>query len=186
MRAALVPVLALALGCVMRSPQPLAVSATQDWVQTLSFAQQSVSAGRFAAADSALAAFATRSGNTPEAREVYYWRALYLLDPANRAPDPRAAVRLLDAYLGDSTVVTYRAEARVLRALAISVDSLAQAAQTAQATAAELRSSATERTPSTREEELQKEVQRLRDSLVRANADLDRIRRRLTAPKRPH
>jgi hypothetical protein len=179
--AALAPVLALA--CVMRSAQPLPVSATQDWASTLTFAQRSALAGRFAAADSALAAFAARSGRTPEAHEVHYWRALYQLDPANGAPGRTQAIRHLHVYLGDSGVVTYRNEARVLRALAVAVDSLAQVAQSAQA-AEELRSAAA-RPPSPREDELQKEVQRLREELERANAEMDRIKRRLTAPKRP-
>ena len=179
--AALAPVLALA--CVMRGAQPLPVSATQDWVSTITFAQRSASAGRFGAADSALAAFAARSGDAPESREARYWRALYQLDPANGSPDRRQAIRHLDAYLGDSGTVTYRNEARVLRALAAAVDSLAQAAQVAPA--AEQRTAAATRAATPREEELQKDVQRLREELDRANAELDRIKRRLSAPKRP-
>ena len=182
MVAALAPL--LALGCVMRGAQPLPVSATQDWVGTLTFAQQSAAAGRFAAADSALAAFATRSGDSPESREALYWRGLYQLDPSNGAADRAQAIRYLDAYLGDGRTVTYRSEARVLRALASTADSLAQAAQAAQA-AAEQRSTAAARAPSPREEELQKEVDRLREELDRANAEMERIKRRLTAPKRP-
>lgn len=181
--AALVPVLTLA--CVMRAAQPLSISATQDWVSALSFAQQSASAGRFASADSALAAFAQRNGGSREAHEVHYWRALYQLDPANRAPDHRQAISHLDAYLVDTLVVTYRNEARVLRALAVSADSLTQVARAAEAAAAEHRTAAAARAPSPREEELTKEVQRLREELERANAELDRIKRRLSAPKRP-
>ena len=181
--AALTPLLALA--CVMRGAQPLPVAATQDWVNTLTFAQRSASAGYFTTADSALAAFAARSGASPEAHEVRYWRALYQLDPANRSGDRRQAVRYLDAYLGNGITVTYRNEARVLRALAAAADSLAQAAQLAQAAADQRTAAAAARAPSPREDELLKEVQRLREELDRANAELDRIKRRLTAPKRP-
>ena len=69
------------------------------WLDVRVDAQRAVEGGQYARADSMLAAYARRHENRPEANEARYWRAVYLLDPANPKGSPRDSARLLGQYL---------------------------------------------------------------------------------------
>jgi hypothetical protein len=139
-------------------------------VGTLAAVQTAVDSGRFAVADSILAAFERVEPDSPDASESAFWRAMLRADPRNPEFAPADARRGIEAYLATPNP-RRRTEASVmLRMLALS-DSL-RAAQAAQRSAADARDRA-------RDEEMQK----LRDDLQRTQAELDRIKRRLGSPK---
>jgi hypothetical protein len=140
------------------------------WVPTLAAVQAAVDSGRFAMADSILAAFEQSEAGTRDASESAFWRVMLRADPRNPAFTPAAARASLEAYLAASPGAR-RTEAEVLLRLLALSDSL-RAAQTNQRAAAEARDRA-------RDEEMQK----LRDELQRTQAELDRIKRRLGPPK---
>lgn len=154
---------------VVQIPVP-AAPVEPPWVGTLAAVHTAVDSGRFAMADSILAAFEQAQAGTADASESAFWRAMLRADPRNPAFAPADARAALEAYLA-SDGARRRTEVRVmLRMLALS-DSL-RAVQAAQRTAADARDHA-------RDEEMQK----LRDDLQRTQAELDRIKRRLGPPK---
>jgi hypothetical protein len=120
--------------------------------------------------------------------ESLYWRALAELDTTNASGSLEAAISLLDGYLASAQRTEHRSEALVLRQLTRDAQELArvQAAleqtKAAPATAAEPRRA--ESDEKGRDEAL-KEIQRLKDELAKANAELERIRKRLANPKEP-
>jgi hypothetical protein len=158
-------------------------TSAREWLAALTSAKTAASAGRYDAADRTLYNFAQLYAGAPEAREVAYWRAVFRLDPANRSASTRAAVEQLDVYLADSASALHVTEAVVLRRLALSLDSLSQnrIVTTRQPATAELApddvAAAQER-----QQVLQKEIQRLKDSLERSTAELERIKKRLAPP----
>jgi hypothetical protein len=140
-------------------------------VGTLAAVQTAVDAGRFATADSILAAFQQSQAGTRDASESAFWRVMLRADPRNPAFSPPDARASLEAYI-DSDSAIRRTEAAVMLRLLAVADSL-RAAQTAQRSATEARDRA-------RDDELQK----LRDELQKTQAELDRIKRRL-GPLKP-
>ena len=154
--------------------------AQQAWVDAFVEAQQLAAEGRVAGADSALARFVTRFPDSPEATETLYWRAILALDPANRTASPTDAVRMLDGYLAAETPTTHMMEAMSLRRAARALDSLGRGYATARAAAdsAGAAITAMKATPPAPEE-----VQKLKDELARTQAELERIRRRLSNPQ---
>jgi HAMP domain-containing protein len=136
-------------------------------------ADAEVTALRFGVADRLLAEFAELHPDTPQALETAFWRALFKLDPTNQTATRRDAIALLDGYLNGNTVVVHRGAALALRRLAAADRPVAAATPTATpATPAPA-------APTTASAE---EVQRLRDELAKANAELERIRKRLSQP----
>ncbi|HEU4566132.1 MAG TPA: hypothetical protein VFS05_15835 [Gemmatimonadaceae bacterium] len=184
--AALLLAATLAVSCV-RPPRTGVTGPTRDWLAVFSAAQEAATDGRYAEADSTLAAYASSHQSSREAGEATYWRAVFELDPQNAGRNTHRALEHLDSYLDDSTSAGRHVEARALRAMALTLDSLARAAAEARATADSLRGMAATAPPraTPREEELAKEVQRLKEQLDKTNAELDLIKRRLSAPRRP-
>lgn len=125
-----------------------------------------------------------RRGPTPnQAIEAQYARALQYLDPASASGSVDSAITYLDAYIAHAGYVQHRREAAALRRLASDAQQLAKvelALREARASASEPRPSSE---PAARTEETVREVQRLRDELAKANAELERIRKRLATPK---
>jgi hypothetical protein len=164
--ALLLATLLAAGGCVnrggVRRPVP-----EREWTETIGRAQAAVEAGRFAAADSLLAAFAERHAESDEANETIFWRAVFRLDPANPEASPARAVSELTTYLARPGRHTHLAEARALRRAASLADSLAGTPRrAAEASAADKEA----------------EIVRLREELKRATDELERIKRRLSTP----
>jgi hypothetical protein len=182
---ALMIVAIAASGCVRPGSAVVPVQ-TRDWSVAVARAQAAAAAGRFAEADSALAARMEQAGASTVGAEAAYWRAVFQLDPANPNGDRGRALEYLARVLTD-TGGSYRvAEARVLRGLALGIDSLRRLVTLVRATVDSLRAAPLPAPrPSQREEDLAREVQRLKDQLEKTTAALDLIRRRLTAPGRP-
>lgn len=178
-RAALAAAL-LAGGCI-HPPRPATPSPARDWQQVEIAAQSAAIEGRYAAADSALAAFAERNPSSAESREVHYWRALFALDPANRTGSTAEARRQLDAYLADTGLVLHRTEAGMLRRVTATMDSLRIRGTLASAAGDSARTALAASTA--READAQKENQRLKDELDKTTTELERIRKRLSERK---
>ena len=104
---------------------------------------------------------------------------MFKLDPANRSGSPRAATERLDEYLADSTATLHRTEAATLRRIAAALDSLTQRPTVVASAADDPARAAEAQQAQQREDELQKENQRLKDQLDKTNAELERIKKRL-------
>ena len=136
------------------------------WVATAAAARAAMDRGQFAAADSILAAFERAEPDSPDSSESAFWRVMVRADPRNPAFSPADARAAIEGYLANPGS-RRRTEASVMLHMLALSDSL-RVAQATQRSAAEARDRA-------REDEMQK----LRDDLQRAQAELDRIKRRL-------
>jgi hypothetical protein len=147
-------------------------TAASEWATVHAQAMADARDARLTAADKALADFAQRFPGSAQSAEVPYWRALLKLDPAN-PPALREALSMLEEYLTNTPSGAHRTEAATLRRLGIALE------QRNSALAAIPPAVVPRPDDKTREEEMQ----RLRDELAAANAELDRIRRRLARPR---
>ena len=185
-------------GCV-RTPAFMQPAPARDWRAALTAARSAADAGRWSSADGHLATYASRYPESDEAHESLYWRALFRLAPGNDTSARRLAVPTLQRYLATDGG-GHRTEARVLLAVAESHLALVAEAAARERDIEEIRAAlgrARERpaaaaaAPTTDaggnaapDRELAGEVERLRRDLATANAELERIRRRL-AGERP-
>ncbi len=149
-------------------PPPAAEFAT-----SIEAARQKVDAGDYAAADRILSDYSLRHQGTAEAREISFWRAMYLVDPANRTASIPQGIRALDIYLATDGAIWYRPQAEVLRRTALVIQQVRQAQMPKQINGRDT-------VFISREEE----VAALRDQLAKANAELERIKKRLANPGR--
>jgi len=154
------------------TPAVAAPTAESEWPNVHTRAMNDASESRISAADRALADFAQRYPGSPEAAEVPYWRALIKLDP-NNATSLRESITSFESYLANAPAGTHRMEAGAFRRLGLALE------QRNAAIAAMPAVSVVRPEDKAREEELQ----RLRDELSQANAELARIKRRLTRPR---
>jgi hypothetical protein len=162
----LVGLLALSACSPLRGGSP-GPDIPSEWASTLAQADREVLASRFGVADKLLADFTAKYAKTSEGYEATFWRALYKLDPANGTATPHDAAVLLDAYLTSSLTVPHRGAATSLRRIAGVLDKPSAVAVAGAPTA------------STASEELA----RVKDELAKANAELERIKRRVATPK---
>jgi hypothetical protein len=181
-----------------------ASTAADAWPTTLATARGRATTGDFEGADSALAQFARQYPHTASAVESAYWRALFKMDPANHSASLNAAMASLDAYIADTTMREHVVEAISLRRVAGELESLNKLAMTALAQAKEAKASAASATAAAADardaaakDALAKsndvmvsassadEIKRLKDDLAKANAELERIRKRLSQPTKP-
>jgi hypothetical protein len=168
------------------------------WQTTLAYAQQAVARGQYNTADSALIAFAMRYPNTAEANETQFWVALFTLDPRNEQHSTSEAMRALIAYGSGPGPHEHDLEAEILRRTATDLMTLheenVQAASQADSARTEadsaLRSADSARLAGASRDRSRQVVQHLRDSLDKvltalsdSTEELDRIKKRLTAPK---
>jgi hypothetical protein len=194
-RMAVALLVALSSGCLsVHRPWFMEPTIDRDWDNTLLMARVRASEGKFAVADSMLARFAAQYPGTHEALETAYWRALFDLDPANHVASFTSAMASLDAYLGEKRSREHAAEAATLRRIAGHMDELNKLAATALAEARDS-TGAARITPDSRTDirapvagdvslpsPADVEIKRLKDELAKANAELERIRRRLAQP----
>jgi hypothetical protein len=170
----LIAALALA-GCSQRrvaeAPSPIAPA----FAAVLEAADSLVRDGNHVAADRVLSEFALKTQGTEESTEIAFWRALYMVDPANKRTSIAEGIRALNIYLETPGTRWYRSQAEVLRRTAQSVQSLRSA------NPSQPRIVGRDTVFVSREDE----IASLRDQLARANAELERIRRRLANPSRP-
>ena len=171
-RRALAVALAVALlapaACIRRGGEASAPSASwRTWPAARDQARRLAAGGAYARADSVLVAFDERWGGAPEGEEARYWRALLALDPSNTQSTPADAVALIDRYLASAPAGARRAEMEMLRRTATAMQALAAASQEAK--------SAQQADARARADELQK----LKDDLAKAQAELERVRKRV-------
>ncbi len=165
----LVAALSLAVGGCIHKPSFMQPAAERDWPATYLAAQSAADRGAYGDADKTLADFAAAHVNSPQALESGYWRAVYKLDPANKDASTKDAIAGLDKYLAASPDGAHRGEATTLRRIAVQLQSLDRA----------LSAQKPDETAATRDED----VKKLRDELQATKDELERIKRRLTAPK---
>jgi hypothetical protein len=146
-------------------PDSEPASAATAWPAVLIAAQSDVDQKRHAEADKALREFGAEYAQSPEALESTYWRAVFMLDPANTSATPREASALLERYLAATGPIIHRAEAGVLQRIARTL-----AAREAPA--------ASRPADATRDAE----VKALKDELEQTKAELERIKKRLATP----
>jgi hypothetical protein len=158
-------------GCA--KPPASAPSPATEFANAIEAARQRVDSGDYPAADRILAEYALRHAGTPEAREIPFWRAMYIVDPQNRTASIAQGIRALDLYLASDGAIWYRPQAEVLRRTALVIQSIRQAQTPRQVNGRDT-------VFITREEE----IAALRDQLAKANAELERIKKRLANPGR--
>src|SRR5258705_13295592 len=107
-----IPSLVLAACAQLQTINPQAQS---DWDRALFYARRNVDAGNYFAADKILDEFVRTHPDTREAREIAFWKAAYMLDPANELGSLPGGISALDAYLATDSTGWYRNEATVLR-----------------------------------------------------------------------
>ncbi len=184
-------------------PSSRGTDPAEAWPTTLATARTRASTGDYDGADSALAQYARQYPGTPSALETAYWRALFKMDPANHSASLPTAMSSLDGYLADTRPREHVVEAALLRRVAAQLDGLnkiaasavAQAkdakqfAATANAAASDAkdqRDAAAKAADATASAATADEIKRLKDELAKANAELDRIRKRLSQPPKPY
>ena len=116
--------------------------------------------------------------------EGQFTRALTLLEPGASAASMDTATVLLDAYLAHGGYVARRPEAVALRRLATDAIQLSRVASALQQERADNRAKASDAPAAARtDNDSLKEIQRLKDELAEANAELERIKKRLATQK---
>ena len=175
--AVLLALVALAGACRRSNAPPARILPTPavEWPATLGDARRAALAGRYEDAQRALTTFGEAYAGSPEAAEVLYWRSVLQLDPANHAGSTQVAAQTLDSYLALDSV-QHRAEASLLRrvvGLIVFLSADLQAAKDVPPPVAP---------PPAALKEKEDEILRLRDSLTKTSAELERVRKRL-APK---
>jgi hypothetical protein len=180
-RSAIVALL-VAQGCVSGRLGQGSGANVPDWPQTLAQAEAAASERRYADADRLLANFATVHPGTEGAVESSYWRGVLALEPANQDGSPQIAIAFFDTYGKSSGALPHRVEADVLRHVAQRLQSLSS--PTVASTTPSGTTTAT--APASVDVKAKDaEIQRLKDELAKANDELDRIKKRLTAPTKP-
>jgi hypothetical protein len=159
-----------------------------DWDRTLNYARRDVAEGNYFAADRILDEFLRTHPGTSEAREIAFWKAAYLVDPANQRGSLTGGIAALDVYLADSSAGLYRDQATVLRRTAAVAAGMANASPAMTATADTSATTAVKDTvviAKSRDEQialLKDQLAKSKDELAKVNAELDRIKKRLANP----
>lgn len=179
----------------LRRPLFMEASSVRDWPPVLDLARRQAAEGKFGSADTTLMNFAIQYPSSNEAAETMYWRALFKLDPSNRASSFTAAVASLDAYLAAEKKRKHVDEAATLRRVAgqmdglnkLAANALVQPKDTVTAAPGVPKVPGVEPKPAVPDATAaniaaEAEIKRLKDELAKANAELERIRRRLAQP----
>ena len=165
---------ALSLVFVACRQSPVVSAPPPDaFAMAIAAAEKRVEAGDYSGADRILADFGLKARGTPEATESAFFRAIYMVDPNNKNASMSEGVRALDIYLGTPGATRYRSEAHVLKRTAQAVLALRAASQAPRVVGRDT-------VFVTREDE----IAALKDQLAKANAELERIKKRLANPSR--
>jgi hypothetical protein len=173
-RPALVAIAFVISACAPRPKPAVAPAPATEFAAAIEAARMKVDAGDYSAADRILSDYSLKHQGTAEAREVSFWRAMYLVDPANRSASIAQGIRALDIYLATDGAIWYRPQAEVLRRTALVIQQVRNAQMPKQV------ANGRDTVFISREEE----VAALRDQLAKANAELERIKKRLANPGR--
>jgi hypothetical protein len=156
----------------------------RDWGETLTQAEAAASDHRYADADRALADYAWRFPGSEGAIESAYWRGVIALEPANRDGSAQVAAALFDSYNHAPGALPHRLEAEILQHLALRLQNASSTVASASPSSPSMPAAAsTDRSADLKAKDT--EIQRLKDELAKANDELERIKRRLTAPTKP-
>jgi hypothetical protein len=165
---------------------PVVIPPTQsDFERTLYYARRDVDAGNYWAADKLLDEFVRTHPDAREAREIAFWKAAYMVDPANERGSLTGGIAALDAYLAADSSGWYKNEATVLRRTAAVAQGVSG---TPAATASAPSVSGTDTVvvvSRTRDEEiaaLKDQLAKTKEELAKVSAELDRIKKRLANP----
>jgi hypothetical protein len=169
-------------GCVT-GHSLLGGSSGHDWDDTLTQAEAAASDHRFADADRLLADFAARYPGTQGAIESSYWRGVIALEPANQDGSPQIAAALFETYNRAGGKLPHQLEAGILHDIALRLQ--AAGPSTVAVSAPANNSAAPGASGAADLKAKDTEIQRLKDELAKANDELERIKRRLTAPTKP-
>jgi hypothetical protein len=163
-------------------------SQVSDWDRTLYYARRDADAGNYFAADRILDEYVRIHPGTREASDIAFWKAAYMIDPANGRGSLSGGIAALDAYLAQAdSSARYRDEAMVLRRTAA-------AAQASNPPAISVVRNGTNESQTkdtvvvvskSREEEiaaLRDQLAKSKDELAKVTAELDRIKKRLANP----
>lgn len=188
MKALRIMISLLALGACAHAPiqDPKMMS---DWDRTLYYAREDVEAGNYFAADRLLDEFVRIHPDTRESREIAFWKAAYMVDPANNLGSLAGGIAALDSYLAADSSGWYRNEATILRRTA-AVALATNPGNPANAVAAAVTPQAVGKdtvvvVPKSRDEEvasLKDQLAKSKDELAKVSAELDRIKKRLANP----
>jgi hypothetical protein len=136
-------------------------------------ASRRVEAGDYSGADRILSEFALSQKVTPEGNEIAFWRALYMVDPSNKNASVAEGLRAMDIYLANPASKMYRAQGQAIKRVA-------QLTQSLRAQQAQTKVVGRDTVYVTREDE----IAGLKEQLAKANAELERIKKRLANPSR--
>ena len=168
---------------------PIASDFRSDWDRTLGNARRDVAAGNYFAADRLLDEYVRVHANTREAGEAAFWKAAYMVDPANPRGSLAGGITALDAYLASTdSAAMYRDQALVLRrtaAAAQGVNAMTIAAPLTIASPPDVVKDTVVVVSKSRDEQiasLKDQLAKSKDDLAKANAELDRIKKRLANP----
>jgi hypothetical protein len=183
----IVTLLVLSIGCAhLETIDP---NLRTDWNTTLSYARQDVDSGNYFAADKLLDEFVRTHPDTREAREITFWKAAYLLDPANPLGSLSSGITGLDGYLSASPNGWYRNEATLLKRTAAVAQAVANSARFAAATTDSSSAPVVRDTVIVVSKSRDEQIAALRDQLAQSkaelakvSAELDRIKKRLANP----
>jgi hypothetical protein len=160
--------------------------AQSDFERTLFHARRNVDAGNYWAADRVLDEFVRTHPDTRESREIAFWKAANMVDPANDRGSLGGGIAALDAYLAADSTGRYRNEAIVLRrTAALAQGSFGSAAVGAAAAPATGTTDTVVVVSRSRDEEiasLREQLAKSREELAKLSAELDRIKKRLANP----
>jgi hypothetical protein len=164
---------AFTVGCSHKPVAAKAPTPAMSFDNAVQNASKRVETGDYTGADRVLSEFALSHKGTPEANEIAFWRALYMVDPSNKNASIAEGIRAMDIYLANPNSKMYRAQGQAIKRVAVLTQSLrAQQAQT--------KVVGRDTVFVTREDE----ITALKDQLAKANAELDRIKKRLANPSR--
>ncbi|HEX6629280.1 MAG TPA: hypothetical protein VF105_15125 [Gemmatimonadaceae bacterium] len=158
-----------------------------DWEKTLYYARTNVDANKYFAADKLLDEYVRLHPGTREANEIAFWKAAYILDPANDHGSLSDGIAQLDGYLAANPQGLYRNEATLLRRTAAVAQGAANGAKTTVVDT--VAGPATKDTVvvvrKSRDEEianLKEQLAKSKDELAKVSAELERIKKRLANP----
>lgn len=158
-----------------------------DWEKTLYYARANVDGNNYFAADKLLDEYVRQHPGTREANETAFWKAAYILDPANDHGSLGDGIVQLDAYLAANPQGLYRNEATLLRRTAAVAQGAANGAKTTVVDT--VAGPATKDTVivvrKSRDEEiasLKEQLAKSKDELAKVSAELERIKKRLANP----
>jgi len=158
-----------------------------EWDKALTLSRHAAEQGNYVVADKLLDEYIRTHPGTREANETAFWKAAYLVDPANSQGSLASGISALDGYLSANPDGMYRTEASVLR----------RTAATAQGIADRLHSTAADTTTQqvakdtvvvvnkSRDEQiaaLKDQLAASKAELAKVSAELDRIKKRLANP----